>query len=90
MDEHLPSFSDANFMTAKEKLKVAKQFKKFLEGGFKFEDFSKSLYKYLHVNYGFIAHYDRHGFYETEFGTLEDRIRFLNRLMDGYWADDYD
>lgn len=46
------------------------------------ERFTRSLYEALftHGYFGFIAHYDRGGFYEAQLSTPERRARFLRDL----------
>jgi hypothetical protein len=57
----MPSFTDAEFMLAKEKEKAWKNFKKIIDA----RDISllkETLYKHCHIHCSFIAHYNRHGF----------------------------
>lgn len=61
------AFKDTDFLTALEKAKILRHFKRFAENGYKFEDFHKSIYEHLHLHCGFIAHYNRQGFYSTYF-----------------------
>lgn len=49
-------------------------------------DFPKSkfpswLYKRLSMCFGFIAHYDIHGFYAEYFETTTDKLRFLEQIL---------
>lgn len=75
-------FTDTKFMTTDDKIRVAKQFKVFVEGGFKREDFTERLYEFLHVNAGFIAHYNIDGFYATYFnGDENDLNRFISHII---------
>lgn len=70
-------FKDAEFMTAREKAMVLKQWKTFIAGGFKWDHFTERIYKHLSLHCAFIAHYSRAGFYGTYFENPEDTIRFI-------------
>ena len=59
--------TDTNFMTAKEKAQVLRQWERFLKGGCQAKDFTEALYHHLMQHCMFIAHYDRGGFYATYF-----------------------
>ena len=65
-------FKDVEFMTAQEKFKLVKQFERFVKGGFNWEHFTPRVYEHLHLHCGFIAHYNRHGFYETYFPNVDE------------------
>jgi hypothetical protein len=54
----------------------------FLRGGLLQKDFTVALYNMLMYTFNNIAHYDRNGFYHTQFGTLEDSIRHLELMRD--------
>ena len=71
------------FMTAKEKEKVLKQWERFVKKDFKWEHFTKVLYNHLHLNCSFIAHYDKHGFYATYFDNSEDTLQFIEQFVTG-------
>ncbi len=73
-------FRASEFMTIREKELVLKTWLRFLGNGLRFKDFTDRLYKHLHLHCGFIAHYDRPGFYETYFENGEDTVRFLSRF----------
>ena len=62
-------FTSTRFMDSSEKLKVYKDFVKFLNNHFKRTTFSKRLYEYFHQHCGFIAHYNINGFYGEYFST---------------------
>jgi hypothetical protein len=74
------AFQDAKFMTAREKELVLKAWIRFLKHGLRWQDFSHWLYKHLHLHCGFIAHYNRLGFYETYFVSGEETVRFLSQF----------
>jgi hypothetical protein len=74
------AFSDAQFMSAREKALVQKAWVRFLKDGLREEDFSDRLYQHLHLHCSFIAHYDRAGFYATYFENGEDTTRFLSQF----------
>jgi len=48
---------------AEEKAEWANHFARFVEGGFRQDHLTKRFYSHLHCLWGFIAHYDRWGFY---------------------------
>lgn len=86
---------DVEFMTAKEKELVLKQWKKFVA---KIEEvwskeqivqtdleglyntFTKRIYDQLHLHCSFIAHFSRDGFFSTYFVDPEDLINFLHQF----------
>jgi hypothetical protein len=78
--ENKNCFTDAQFMTAKEKTLVLKNWRTFLKYGLKQEHFTKRLYQHLHLHCGFIAHYNIHGFYSTYFEAGHDSERFFDNL----------
>ncbi len=59
------SMSDADFLSAEEKFKVLKQWEIFVNSGFLHERFTRNIYEHLHLHCGYIAHYDRGGYYYT-------------------------
>ena len=73
-------FTDAQFMTAREKALVLKAWQKFLQHGLKKEHFTKRLYEHLHLHCGFIAHYNIHGFYDEYFQAGQDTERFFENF----------
>jgi hypothetical protein len=56
---------DSKFMTAEQKKKVLRQWDRFIEGGFSFHLFTDAIYQHLNLHCGFIAHFNRMGFYST-------------------------
>ena len=74
-------FTDVEFMTAKEKEQVLKNWKRFLTNGLKKEHFTKRLYNHLHLHCGFIAHYNIHGFYDEYFLSGQATERFFKHLI---------
>lgn len=73
-------FSDAEFMSAKEKSLVLRDWIKFFKRGLRFEDFTERLYKHLINHCSFIAHYNRAGFFSTYFDRPQDTSHFLNQF----------
>lgn len=78
-DTHVP-LKDAEFMTAKEKANVLKQWTLFMKSGCAKEKFTKPIYKHLTLHCSFIAHYDIHGFYGCYFTEPENTIKFLTQF----------
>lgn len=73
-------FTDVEFMTARDKELVFRDWTKFLEQGLGKARFTKRLYQHLHLHCGFIAHYDIHGFYSTYFEAGQDTERFFDHF----------
>ncbi|MGD0237893.1 MAG: hypothetical protein ABSC55_25590 [Syntrophorhabdales bacterium] len=61
----LALLKDSEFMDADQKRKVLTQWDRFIKGGFSFHLFTDNLYQHLILHCGFIAHYNRSGFYAT-------------------------
>jgi len=58
-------FTDARFLSSDEKRKTLKHWISFIKNGFPFNLFTEAIYNHLHLHCGYIAHYNRLGFYET-------------------------
>lgn len=71
---------DVEFMSAKEKQKVLRHWRQFLQSGLSKDKFTKDLYHHLTLHCSFIAHYDLHGFYSTYFEEGDDMVRFLSQF----------
>ena len=83
-------FTDVEFMTAKEKELVLRNWETFLKHGLKKGHFTKRLYDHLHLHCGFIAHYNIHGFYSTYFEAGQDTQRFFEHFCNHTTTVDYD
>lgn len=80
------------FMSAKEKELVLKQFKTFIENGLQQKHFTSRLYEHLHLHCAFIAHYNISGFYGTYFnGDYDDIKAFISHFLthDREYHNDY-
>ena len=73
-------FTDAQFMTAREKGLVLKNWERFLRHGLARAQFTRRLYQHLHLHCGFIAHYNIHGFYSEYFEAGQDIERFFENF----------
>jgi hypothetical protein len=62
----------------REKELALKAWVRFLKHGLQREDFTKRLYEHIHC--GFIAHYNRQGFYDTYFENGKDTVQFLSQF----------
>ena len=71
---------DVQFLTAKEKEMVLKQWVTFVKNDFDEAKFTKRLYDHLIQHCSFIAHYNKEGFYSTYFKNPEDTIHFLSQF----------
>lgn len=60
-------FSEDKFLSITEKKKILRAWVRFLESGCKKNQFTEALYHHLSQHCSFIAHYDRHGFYDFYF-----------------------
>lgn len=79
-DQIKHKFSNVEFMTARQKQLVLKNWKTFLKHGLKKEHFTRNLYQHLHLHCGFIAHYNIHGFYSTYFEAGQDTEHFFEQF----------
>lgn len=59
------TLKDSEFMSVGQKKRVLRQWGRFIEKGFSFELFTDAIYQHLSLHCGFIAHYNRSGFYST-------------------------
>ena len=86
----MSQFKDAEFMTAKEKELVLKQWRTFLKnyvpGDLDHIDkhFSKKLYEHLIYHCSFIAHYNRHMFISFYFNDGDSAMRFFRQFDSDY------
>ena len=71
---------EGKFITAAQKAAVAKRFESFIKSGFKRSLFSKNLYHYLMLHFGFIAHYNIDGFYTERFWNPQGRLMTFNAI----------
>jgi hypothetical protein len=71
---------DSQFMSARQKRSVLRDWHRFLKSGLGSEWFTKGLYEHLIQHCSFIAHYDRAGFYSTYFKSGDDTVRFLSQF----------
>jgi hypothetical protein len=75
------SFQGEQFMSATEKQLILSAWITFLRHGCRLEHFSERLYHHLSLHCSFIAHFNRHGFYEFYFATPSERThRFLDQF----------
>ena len=87
-------FKSVKFLTAQEKQQVYNAWVRFIRGGCKRSQFSNALYKHLHLHCGFIAHYNRAGFYDLYFADEGQKAKFFRQFdrsqsckpAEGYWV----
>ncbi|WP_242010896.1 hypothetical protein [Acetobacter musti] len=78
-----PAFlKPTRWATVEEKAKLGNAMLRFIAEGMPAGKFTASLYKRLSNMFGFIAHYDRHGFAQTWFDSAATRRDFLDRSRD--------
>jgi hypothetical protein len=92
-------FRDVEFMSAKDKALVLKQWDRFVRSGFERKYFTKRVYDHLSLHCSFIAHYNIDGFYQTYFVEKRNTWKFIDQFTTGisaeygmnYWmGGDYD
>lgn len=76
-------FVATKFHDAEAKARAANALASFVETGFEVRRFTKAIYNalYLHL-FGHIAHFNQGGFYAEWFSSVEDRIRWCERVLD--------
>lgn len=62
-------FTDSKWLTADDKRKILKQWTGFVRNGFPETSFTNAVYEHLHLHCGYIAHYNKHGFYGEYWGA---------------------
>ena len=76
----MQEFKDVEFMSAKDKKILLRQWKTFIKNGMKWEHFKDRIYQHLHLHCSFIAHYTRLGFYCVYFENAKDTLKFLEQF----------
>jgi hypothetical protein len=80
-DDHMKftadQFTPTQWETADDKAWFANQFVKFIKSDFDQRHFTDRFYRRLSNTFGYIAHYNRHGFRSEFFTTTADKLRFL-------------
>ena len=73
-------FTDAQHMTAPQKRRILGDWVRFFETEMEFKRFTKRLYEHLIQHCSFIAHFNRHGFFDTYFANPEGLQDFLDQF----------
>jgi hypothetical protein len=73
-------FTPTKFSTAEQKAAFANQLIAFIAAGFPEKKFTNAFYERLCNCFGFIAHLNRNGFFETFFTCTADKLRFIKVL----------
>lgn len=82
------NFTPTKWDDAATKARFAKQFVRFVKSDFCVRQFTQAFYKRLSLSFGHIAHFNRHGFFETFFASTEGKVRFLRHtLRHQCWGD---
>jgi len=66
--------TNTRFLSVEGKKYILRQWKTFIKSGFNPGRFTETIYEHLHLHAGYIAHYDRSGFYYTYWN--DEVIRF--------------
>jgi len=74
-------FSNSTFYSALEKSNIYDDFQKFVSSGFKSKHFTKRLYSYLSLNFGFIAHFNCEGFCQVRFDSAENLLQTFAQIV---------
>lgn len=77
------TYTPTDHSTVKDKEKFARHFRRFIRSGYKWTLFHKWFYKRLSMMFGHIAHYDRSGFYITQFQHGDKIKAWEKRIMYG-------
>ncbi len=81
MNEEPYVFVDEKFMTAREKWRVLRAWRRFIRGGFEWGKFTEATYHHVIQHCSFIAHYDRGGFWDFYFNSdPKHLVRFLEQF----------
>jgi len=72
--------NSTKYMSVAEKVKVLKDWKRFITSDFDKAYFTKRLYNHMIQHCSFIAHYNQAGFYGTYFEDPEDTLRFMKQF----------
>lgn len=75
-------FTPTKFTSAAKKAQFANDFVAFVESNFAWQLFSQSFYRQLSNTFAHIAHYDRHGFFQTFFEDVYDKLTFLTQCVE--------
>jgi hypothetical protein len=70
-------FIATKWESADRKVAFVRQFIRFVQSDFAKSRFPKTFYQRLSMTFGHIAHFNRHGFFDTFFSTTEGNLRFL-------------
>lgn len=83
---------DVEADSAQEQLKVVLACIRFVASGFAARLFNKTVYHELYQHFGFIAHYDQHGFYAEYFTSLQGQREFIREVSGkaGWWSNSAD
>lgn len=74
-------FVATNWEPAAMKADFAKRFAGFVQSDFSEMEFSEILYVRLALSFGLLAQYNRNGFFETHFSTIERKVSFLRTIL---------
>lgn len=73
-------FTATRFATAADKAAFGNALLRFIAEDFPQHRFTQPFYGTLHLHFGMIAHYNRHGFWAEYFTCLAGKLRFLQDL----------
>ena len=73
-------FIATRWQTTQDKAHFANQLVAFIESGYKISKFNRAFYSRLSQCFGFIAHYNKAGFYAEYFEDLSGQLNFRDRI----------
>jgi hypothetical protein len=75
------NFTPTKWDKAEKKVWFARQFIRFVNADFHERHFTQPFYQRLSLCFGHIAHFNRHGFFQTFFVSTEGKVRFLRQTL---------
>lgn len=72
------------YLSELQKINILRAFKRLCTSGFKKTSLTKDLYRHLICNFGFIAHYNIHGFYEERFENPQGLAETFKMILSAH------
>lgn len=74
-------FVPTQWESTEQKARFAKQFIRFSQAAFAWQQFPHAFYLRLALTFGHIAHFNQHGFFEEFFSSTDGKVRFLKLTL---------